>query len=58
LIAFQDRVEATLDPKRASDSAEVTVTMIDGVRHTSRIAHGIGSAAQPTPDPLVRAIQA
>ena len=50
LMAFQDRVEATLDPNRPSDSAEVTVTMIDGVRHTSFIAHGIGSAARPMTD--------
>jgi 2-methylcitrate dehydratase PrpD len=47
LMAFQDRVEATLDPNRAPDSAEVTVTMTDGVRHTSRTEHCIGSAARP-----------
>ena len=50
LMAFQDRVEATLNPSRAPDSAEVTVTMIDGIRHASRIAHGIGSAARPMTD--------
>jgi 2-methylcitrate dehydratase PrpD len=47
LMAFQDRIEATLDPNRPADSAEVVVTMIDGTRHTSRIEHGIGSAARP-----------
>ena len=47
LMGFQDRVQATLDPGRAADSAEVTVTMIDGTRHTRDIEHGIGSAARP-----------
>jgi 2-methylcitrate dehydratase PrpD len=50
LMAFQDRVEATLDPERPADSAEVTVTMTDGRRYTSRIDHGIGSAARPMTD--------
>jgi 2-methylcitrate dehydratase PrpD len=50
LMAFQDRVEATLDPARAADAAEVTVTLTDGTRHTSRIDHGIGSAARPMTD--------
>jgi 2-methylcitrate dehydratase PrpD len=50
LMAFQDRVEATLDPDCPADSAEVTVTMIDGSRYTSRIAHGIGSVARPMSD--------
>ena len=47
LTAFQDRVEATLDPALAADAAEVTVMLTDGTRHTSRIDHGIGSAARP-----------
>jgi 2-methylcitrate dehydratase PrpD len=47
LMAFQDRVEATLDPNHAADSAEVTVTMTNGMRYTSRIEHGIGSAIRP-----------
>ena len=47
LMALQDRVEATLDPNRAPDSAEVTVTMTDGTRHAVTIGHGIGSAARP-----------
>ena len=50
LMAFQDRVNATLDPGRAADSAEVTVTMIDGRRYVSNIQHGIGSAARPMTD--------
>ncbi|MDR3531812.1 MAG: MmgE/PrpD family protein [Rhodopila sp.] len=47
LMAFQDRVEATLDPNRAADAAEVTVTLTDGTNYTCRIEHGIGSAARP-----------
>jgi 2-methylcitrate dehydratase PrpD len=47
LMAFQDRVEATLDPTRAADSAEVTVTMIGGRRYISRVEHCVGSAAKP-----------
>jgi 2-methylcitrate dehydratase PrpD len=47
LMAFQDCVEATLDPNRSPDSAEITVTMTDGTRRTCNIAHGIGSAARP-----------
>jgi 2-methylcitrate dehydratase PrpD len=50
LMAFQDRVEATLDPHRAADSAAVTVTMTDGRRYISDIEHGIGSAARPMTD--------
>ena len=50
LMAFQDRVGATLDPALAADAAEVTVTLTDGTRHTSRIDHGIGSAARPKID--------
>jgi 2-methylcitrate dehydratase PrpD len=50
LMAFQDRVEATLDPNRPADAAQVTVILTDGTRHTSRIDHGIGSAARPMTD--------
>ena len=50
LMAFQDRVEAALDPSVAADAAEVTVTLTDGARHTCRIDHGIGSAARPMTD--------
>jgi 2-methylcitrate dehydratase PrpD len=47
LMAFQDRVGATLDPACAADSAAVTVTMADGRRYSSRIEHAVGSAARP-----------
>jgi 2-methylcitrate dehydratase PrpD len=47
LMAFQNRVAATLDPSRAADSAVVTVTLTDGTCHTGRVDHGIGSAARP-----------
>ena len=47
LMAFQDKVEATLNPAFAADSTQVTVTMTDGKRHVCKIEHGIGSAARP-----------
>ncbi len=47
LIAFQAKVEATLDPSLASDAAVVTITLRDGRKHACRIDHGIGSAARP-----------
>ena len=47
LSAFQDRVQASLDPAIAADATEVTVTLTDGKRHNCRIEHGIGSAARP-----------
>ena len=47
LMAFQNRVEATLNPAIASDSAVVTLTMADGSVHECRIEHGIGSASNP-----------
>jgi 2-methylcitrate dehydratase PrpD len=47
LMAFQAKVEATLDPSLASDAAIVTITLRDGRTHTCRIEHGIGSAARP-----------
>jgi 2-methylcitrate dehydratase PrpD len=50
LMAFQDKVEATLDPSLSADAAVVTVTMADGTRHECRITHGIGSASNPMSD--------
>jgi len=50
LMAFQDKVEATLDPALAADAAVVTVTMEDGTRHVCAIEHGIGSASRPMTD--------
>jgi 2-methylcitrate dehydratase PrpD len=50
LMAFQARVEATLDAGRTPDSAEVTVTLVDGRQLVSAIEHGIGSAARPMTD--------
>lgn len=47
LIAFQKRVEATLDPARGADSAKLTVTMTDGRHFSCDIEHGIGSASRP-----------
>lgn len=47
LMAFQSRIEATLDPSLAADAAVVTVTLTDGARLTSRIAHAVGSATRP-----------
>jgi 2-methylcitrate dehydratase PrpD len=50
LIAFQDKVEATLDTSLSADATVVTVSMADGTRHDCRIAHGIGSASNPMSD--------
>jgi 2-methylcitrate dehydratase PrpD len=50
LMAFQDRVQATLDPTLGGDAAVVTVTLRDGARHVCRIEHGIGSASRPMTD--------
>ncbi len=50
LMAFQDRVQATLDPMLGGDAAVVTITLRDGTRQTCRIDHGIGSASQPMTD--------
>ncbi|MBS0642439.1 MAG: MmgE/PrpD family protein [Acetobacteraceae bacterium] len=47
LMAFQDKVNATLDSSLASDAAVVTITLRDGRAYTSRIDHGIGSATRP-----------
>ncbi len=50
LMAFQRKVEATLDPSLAGDQTEVTITMTDGARHTCRIEHAIGSKLNPMSD--------
>ena len=50
LMAFQDKVNATLDPGLASDAAIVTITLADGTRHRCHIEHGIGSATRPMTD--------
>ena len=50
LMAFQDKVEATLDPSLLADAAVVALTMTDGTTHVCRIEHGIGSASRPMTD--------
>jgi 2-methylcitrate dehydratase PrpD len=55
LMAFQDRVQATLDPALGGDAAVVTVTLRDGTRQVCRIAHGIGSASRPMTDAQLEA---
>jgi len=50
LMAFQDKVQATLDPALSSDAAVVTIRMHDGSHHTCRIDHCIGSAQRPMTD--------
>jgi 2-methylcitrate dehydratase PrpD len=47
LMAFQSKVEATLNPGLAADQTEVTITMTNGVTHVCRIEHGIGSKLNP-----------
>ncbi len=47
LMAFQDKVEAVLNPAIPSDGTEVTLTMNDGTRHVCKIEHCIGSATNP-----------
>ena len=47
LMAFQSKVEATLNPALASDQTEVTITMNDGATFVCRIEHGIGSKLNP-----------
>ncbi|HEX3993754.1 MAG TPA: MmgE/PrpD family protein [Acetobacteraceae bacterium] len=47
LMAFQSKVEATLNPALAADQTEVTITMNDGATHVCRIEHGIGSKLNP-----------
>jgi 2-methylcitrate dehydratase PrpD len=50
LMAFQSKVEATLNPAIAADQTEVTITMADGTKHSCRIEHGIGSKLNPMSD--------
>lgn len=50
LMAFQRKVEATLDPSLAGDQTEVTITMTDGARHSCRIEHATGSKLNPLSD--------
>ena len=50
LMAFQDKVDAVLNPSIAADGTELTVTLNDGTRHVCRIEHCIGSAANPMTD--------
>jgi 2-methylcitrate dehydratase PrpD len=50
LMAFQDKVNATLNPDLAGDAAIVTVTLTDGTRHSCPIEHGVGSASRPMTD--------
>jgi 2-methylcitrate dehydratase PrpD len=50
LMAFQRKVEATLDPSLAGDQTAVTITMTDGAKHTCRIEHAIGSKLNPMSD--------
>ncbi len=50
LMAFQEKVTATLNPALKSDAAIVSVTLTDGTRHTCQIRHGIGSATNPMSD--------
>lgn len=47
LMAFQDKVEAILNPGLAGDQTEVTVMMKDGSRLFQRIEHAIGSKLNP-----------
>jgi 2-methylcitrate dehydratase PrpD len=47
LMAFQSKVEATLNPALAADQTEVTITMTDGAKLFCRIEHGIGSKLNP-----------
>ncbi len=50
LMAFQRKVEATLNPALAGDQTEVTITMTDGATHTCRIEHAVGSKLNPMSD--------
>jgi 2-methylcitrate dehydratase PrpD len=50
LMAFQSKVDATLNPAIAADQAEVTITMTDGTRHFCRIEHASGSKLNPMSD--------
>lgn len=50
LMAFQDKVEAHLNPAIAADATEVTITLADGSTHVETVEHGIGSATRPMTD--------
>jgi 2-methylcitrate dehydratase PrpD len=50
LMAFQRKVEATLNPAFAGDQTEVVITMTDGTRYVRRIEHAIGSKLNPMSD--------
>jgi 2-methylcitrate dehydratase PrpD len=50
LMAFQSKVEATLNPAFAGDQTEVVITMKDGTRYVRRIEHAIGSKLNPMSD--------
>ncbi len=50
LMAFQDKVEAVLNPALASDATAVTLTMRDGTEYRCAIDHCIGSATNPMTD--------
>jgi 2-methylcitrate dehydratase PrpD len=50
IVAFQDRITAVRDEAIAPDAAEVTVTLRDGRKLTSKVEHCIGSESQPMTD--------
>ncbi|HLY88962.1 MAG TPA: MmgE/PrpD family protein [Acetobacteraceae bacterium] len=50
VIAFQDKVTTKRDDSLKGDAAVVAITLKDGSRHTCRIDHCIGSAANPMND--------
>ncbi len=50
LMAFQDKVNASLNPALAADQTVVEIEMADGAKHTCRIEHGIGSRLNPMSD--------
>lgn len=50
LMAFQDKVHATLNESLAADQTEVAIEMADGTVHRCRIEHGIGSRSNPMSD--------
>lgn len=50
LMAFQDKVTATLDPSIGPAAAVVTVTMADGTPYGGRVDACIGSADRPMSD--------
>lgn len=50
VVAFQDRVHVVGDSSIAADAADVTITLKNGLSHTCRIDHCIGSATNPMTD--------